>query len=98
MFNTSKLKSVRKQHATLQALPDTIHIPAIGRREEVASKPVDDATLDDLAFAVRGVEVEFNELGDRLYAIRKLYSLARQSDALGADRALDAITSNAGGR
>ena len=98
MFNTSQLTSVRKQHATLQALPDTIHIPAIGRREEIAAKPVVDAPLDDLAFAVRGVEVEFNELGDRLYAIRKLYSLARQSGALGADRALDAITSNAGDR
>ena len=98
MFNTSKLTSARKQHATLQVLPDTIHIPAIGRRDEIAAKPVVDATLDDLAFAVRGVEVEFNELGDRLYAIRKLYSLARQSGALGADRALDAITSNAGGR
>ena len=98
MFNASRLTRVRKQHATLQALPDTIHIPAIGRRDEIAAKPVVDATLDDLAFAVRGVEVEFNELGDRLYAIRKLYSLARQSGALGADRALDAITSNAGGR
>ena len=97
MFNTSKLASARKQHATLQALPDTIHIPAIGRRDVIVAKPVGDATLDDLAFAVRGVEVEFNELGDRLYAIRKLYSLA-QSGALGADRAIDAITSNAGGR
>jgi len=98
MLITSKLANVRKQHATLQALPDTIHIPAFGRRNEVATKPVDDATLDDLAFAMRGVEVEFNELGDRLYAIRKLYSLARQSGALGADRAVDALSSNAGGR
>ena len=98
MFNASRLTRVRKQHSALQALPDTIHIPAVGRRDEIAAKPVVDATLDDLAFAVRGVEVEFNELGDRLYAIRKLYSLARQSGALGADRAIDAISGNAGGR
>ena len=33
-----------------------------------------------------------------MFITSKLYSLARQSGALGADRALDAITSNAGGR
>ena len=48
MFNTSKLTSARKQHATLQALPDTIHIPAIGRRDEIAAKPVVDGTCQRL--------------------------------------------------
>ena len=98
MFNTSRLTRVRKQHSTLQSLPDTIHIPAVGRRSEVAAKQIDDATLDDLAFAVRGIEAEFNAVGDRLHALRKLYGLAREVGALGADRAVEAISSDTGGR
>ena len=98
MFNSSRLKSDQKQHFALQSLPDTIHIPAAGQRSEVADKPIDDATLDDLAFALRGIEAEFNAVGDRLHALRKLYGLARQAGALGADRAIDAISSDKGGR
>ena len=43
-----------------------------------------------LARLMRGVEAEFNAVGDRLSSLRKLYGLARQAGGLGADRALDA--------
>ena len=98
MFNSTTLERLQKRHLALQSLPDTIRIPAVGRRSEVAAKPIDDATLDDLAFAARGIEAEFNAVGDRLHALRKLYGLAREAGALGADRAVEAISSDTGGR
>ncbi len=98
MTISATLTAVRKRHYALDALPDTIAIPALGARRDAVVKPIDDATLDDLAFAVRGIEAEFNAVGDRLHALRKLYGLARQAGALGADRAVDAISSDTGGR
>ena len=44
-------------------------------------KAIEDATLDDIAFAMLGTEAEFNAVGDRLHALRKLYGLARQAGA-----------------
>lgn len=98
MFNCSRIQNLRKRHFMLQGLPDCIRIPAMGQRREVAAKPIEEATLDDLAFAIGAVESEFNAVGDRLQAIRKLYSLARQAGALGSDRAVNAVASNAGGQ
>ena len=78
---------------------DTIVIPALGevRREQVV-KPIEDATLDDIAFALLGVEAEFSAVGDRMHALRKLYGLARQAGARGSERALDVASRDAGDR
>ena len=93
MTQSAALASLRKRHFALDALPDTIAIPALEARQREASvKAIEDATLDDIAFAMRGIEAEFNAVGDRLHALRKLYNLARQAGALGADRAVDAIS------
>ena len=62
-----------------------------------APAAADFATLDDIAFALLSAEAEFNAVGDRLHALRKLYNLARQAGALGADRVVEAV-SHAGGR
>ena len=99
MNGSAALASLRKRHFALDALPDTIVIPVLGgvRREQVV-KPLEDATLDDIAFAVLGVEAEFNAIGDRLHALRKLYGLARQAGARGAERALDIASRHPGGR
>ncbi len=85
MFLTSKLAAVRKHHYGLATLPGTIRIPAVGDRPETPANPIEDATLDDLAFAMRGIEAEFNAVADRLHALRKLYTLARDAGALGSD-------------
>lgn len=99
MTASAALAAIRTRHFMLEALPETIVVPAQKplRREQVV-KPIEDATLDDLAFAVGGVEAEFNAVGDRLHALRKLYGLARQAGALGADRAVDAVSRDAGER
>lgn len=98
MTQSAALASLRKRHFALDALPDTVVVPALeARQREAAVKAIEDATLDDIAFAMLGAEAEFNAVGDRLHALRKLYNLARQVGALGADRAVGAI-SDEGGR
>ena len=99
MTSTAALSELRKRHYALEALPDTIVIPALGevRREQVV-KPIEDATLDDIAFALLGVEAEFSAVGDRMHALRKLYDLARQAGARGSERALDVASRDAGDR
>ena len=98
MTSSAALIAVRKRHFGLDALPDAIVIPALGPRRDAEVKAVEEATLDDLAFTVQGLEAEFNAVGDRLHSLRKLYGLARRAGALGAERAVDAITSDKGGR
>jgi hypothetical protein len=98
MTQSAALAALCKRHFALDALPDTIAIPALEARQREASvKAIEDATLDDIAFAMLVTEAEFNAVGDRLHALRKLYNLARQAGALGADRAVGAI-SNEGDR
>jgi len=97
MTTSVALAALRKRHFALEALPGTIVIPAHeARQREATVKATEDATVDDIAFAIRGVEAEFNAVGDRLHALRKLYSLAREAGALGADRAVDAISDDGG--
>ena len=91
MIRSATLAGLRQRHYALQSLPDTITVPSLGARRPVAIvRTIDQATVDDIAFALDGVEAEFNAVGDRLSALRKLYRLARQAGALGADQALDA--------
>ena len=97
MTTSIAVTALRKRHIWLEALPDTVSIPALeARQRPVTVKPIEDATLDDIAFAMLGMEAEFNAVGDRLHALCKLYGLARQAGALGSDRAVDAISE--GGR
>ena len=97
MTASAAVTALRKRHIWLEALPDTIAIPALEARQRPAIvKAIKDATLDDVAFAMLGAEAEFNAVGDKLHALRKLYNLARQAGALGSDRAIEAISE--GGR
>lgn len=91
MFLTSNLATVRKRHFSLGNLPDTIRIPAMGDRSETPAKPIEEVTVDDIAFAMRVLETEFSAVGDRLCALRKLYTLARDAGAHGSDRAIDLV-------
>ena len=94
MTSSATLARLRQRHFALQHLPDTITVPSLGARRPVAIvRAIDQATVDDIAFALDGVKAEFNAVGDRLSALRKLYRLARQAGALGADSALDAAVS-----
>lgn len=92
MTASNAIAALRKRHFALEALPETIVVPAPeSQQREGSVTAIEDATLDDIAFALLAAEAEFNAVGERLHALRKLYSLARQAGALGADRAVDAI-------
>jgi hypothetical protein len=97
MSQSAALAALRKRHFALDALPDTIVIPAFEARQRATNvRAIADATVDDIAFVLLAAEVEFNSVGDRLHALRKLYSLARQAGALGADRVVDAVSHTGG--
>jgi hypothetical protein len=97
MTRSAAFAALRKRHIALDALPDTIAIPVFeGRQRAATVKAIEDATLDDIAFAMLAAEAEFNAVGNRLHALRKLYGLTRQAGALGADRAVDAISAEGG--
>jgi hypothetical protein len=97
MSTSAAVTALRKRHIWLEALPDTVCIPALEARQRSATvKAIEDATLDDIALAMLGTEAEFNAVGDRLHALRKLYNMARQAGALGSDRAVEVISE--GGR
>ena len=95
LARATKLKALVRAHYALDGLPDTITVPALGTCREPAAKAVEEATLDDLAFALNSIEDEFNAVGDRLHAVRMLYVLARRAGGRGADVAV-AVASSAG--
>ena len=86
----SVLETLRRAHYGLAALPETVCIPGSPGHDAVDGKPITEATLDDIVFALRGLEAEFNALGDRMHALRKLSQIARDAGGLGADRAVAA--------
>jgi hypothetical protein len=98
MTKAAIIAELRKRHFVLEALPKIILIPALSPEHDSVSKAIEEATVDDIAFAMRSVEADFNAIGDQLHALRKLYNLARQAGALGADRVIDAIAGADGGR
>ena len=97
MSTSAAVTALRKRHIWLEALPDTISVQALEARQRPATvKAIEVAPLDDIAFAMLGVEAEFNAIGDRLHALRKFYTLARKAGGLGVDIAIDVVSE--GGR
>ena len=67
-------------------LPPSIRIPAgEGRRPDEVVRPIEEATIDDIAFAILGAEVESRAKFRTVNALRELYDLARKRGALGAE-------------
>ena len=82
----SLLERLRQQRPLhLKALPDTIRVPAFAdHRPDEVDHPLVYATLDELAFAILGVEAESRAVMRRLSALRDLYDLARRRGGVGA--------------
>jgi hypothetical protein len=79
------LELLRKQpEMYLRDLPETIRIPASeGSRPDEVVRCLEDATIDDVAFAIQGLETESRLIHRRLGGLRELYEMARQRGALG---------------
>lgn len=94
----TKLERLREDNCFLTDLPDTIRIPPLGDRQEEVIKPIETATIDDLAFAQLALQVKSSALYAEIDALRRVYDMARKNGSLGADNALDAVASKKGGK
>lgn len=78
------INKLRRSDVFLWNLPETIRIPAQeGHSTDEVVRPLADASVDDLAFAIQGLAVESRAHQRRLEALRDLYELARKRGALG---------------
>lgn len=76
--NRTLLDKLKRDHPyLLQALPALITVNGA----EVA---LEDATLDQIAFAVIALKNEMRPIGHRISALQYLYDLARKQGVLGA--------------
>ncbi len=87
------LELLRKQpEMYLRDLPETILIPALnGNRPDEIMRRLEDATIDDIAFAIQGLESEARVIHRRLSGLRDLYEMARKRGALGMTTVADAF-------
>lgn len=87
------LELLRKQpEMYLRDLPETILIPALdGNRLDEIARRLEDATIDDIAFAIQGLESEARVIHRRLSGLRDLYEMARRRGALGMTTVADAF-------
>ncbi|WP_298219967.1 hypothetical protein [Halothiobacillus sp.] len=84
---------LRKQSSMyLPHLPDSIRIPALklSRPDDVV-RPVVDSTVDDVAFAIQGLEAESTAIHHRLGALRELYDGARKRGSSGSTTVAEAF-------
>lgn len=98
MSITKKLAVLREQHYGLDKLPETILVPALGERRDDTLKPVGTASIDDLAFALIGLNERASALYREIDALRTLHDEGRKAGALGADIAIDALIAAKGGK
>ena len=98
MSITKKLAVLREHHYGLDKLPETIRVPALGERRDETVKPVGAASIDDLAFALIGLNEQASALYREIDAVRPLHDEARKAGALGADVAIDALIAAKGGK
>lgn len=91
MIGQSKLGQLRARNYGLEKLPETVRIPALGSRREETVKPVETATVDDLAFALIALSQRSSVLYREIDALRTLQDEARKVGARGADIAGDAL-------
>ena len=85
MFKTI-IEALRKKSLSLSELPETVRVPGHGGNPSIDGLHLDDASVDDLAFAIQGLESELSHVCGQLNALRKLHDLARNRGAIGTDK------------
>jgi hypothetical protein len=92
---TPLLTRLRKNLSFYSAsLPDVVRIPANGStRPDEVFRPLMDATIDDIAFAIQGVEAESRAIMRRSGALEELYEAARKRGAIGTTTIAEAFAS-----
>lgn len=64
----------------------TVRVPSHGGMSSIDGLPLADASVDDLAFAIQGMESELAHLCGQLTALRRLHHLAGVRGACGTDK------------
>ena len=82
----SLFNSMRKKSLALSDLPGTVRVPSHGGMSPIDGLPLADASVDDLAFAIQGLESELAHLCRQLTALRRLHHLAGVRGACGTDK------------
>ncbi len=77
---------LRKKSVFLSELPSTIRVPGHGGKPTIDGLKIEDASVDDIAFAIQELEFESANISGQLHALRKLHDLAGNRGALGTDR------------
>ncbi len=62
------------------------------------SKPIETASIDDIAFAQLALQTRASALYGEIDALRRIYDMARKNGALGADNALNAVSDGKGAK
>jgi hypothetical protein len=87
---TTKIAVLRECHYGLDGLPATVRVPTLASRDEMV-KPIESATVDDLAFALLGLKENSSALHREIDAVHIIHDEARKAGALGTDIAIDVM-------
>jgi len=99
MFKTKPILDRLREAYGLAALPDAIDTTYLGEFGQPIRKPIAQATIDDIAFAIQALEDDSSVAYRRLSALRQLHERARRAGGLGAELAVEAALRNQeGGR
>ena len=88
MFDSSPLQRLR-QLSWMEAIPDTINVPALGDKPNRVA-PIERATVDDIEFALVALARQQSELYRLTSALGDVLKMARRRGASGADIAIAA--------
>ncbi len=90
-FRKAAIEKLRQRSEWgMRDLPEVIRVPALeGYRTQEAVVPLEESTIDDLAFAIIGLETQVTEMRRPLVGLRELYDQARKRGALGTSTVAD---------
>ena len=90
-FRKAAIEKLRQRSEWgMRDLPEIIRVPALeGHRTQEAVVPLEESTIDDLAFAIIGLESQVTEMRRPLIGLRELYDQARKRGALGTSTVAD---------
>ena len=98
MTDKTKLDRLREDNSFFADIPDSIRIPPLGERQDEVTKPIETASIDDIAFAQLALQAKASALYGEIDALRRIYDMARRNGALGADNALKAVSDGKAGK
>ena len=90
-FRKAAIEKLRQRSEWgMRDLPEIIRVPALeGHRTQEAIVPLEESTIDDIAFAIIGLEAQVAEMRRPLVGLRELYDQARKRGALGTSTVAD---------